>query len=142
MLHGFGFSRRTYAEPGGRVCSFILAEVERDQRDRAVLRRSWAELDGSGAPDSGLWGVAGWRNGSVRPKADISLLLLLGRRFPSPIEAEISLNPLSEFAEPLLSATCRIPPHLVAQPMTGSLEKHFYCFEPAGTENHVGVQEA
>ena len=46
MLHGVGFSRRPYAEPGGRVCPFILAEVERDQRSRVVLRRSWAELDG------------------------------------------------------------------------------------------------
>jgi hypothetical protein len=34
MLHGFGFSRRTYAEPGGWVCPFILAEVEQDQRSR------------------------------------------------------------------------------------------------------------
>ena len=31
-----------------------------------------------------------------------SLLLLLGRRFPSPIEAEISLYPVSRFAGPPL----------------------------------------
>ena len=31
------------------------------------------------------------------------MLLLLGRRFPSPIEAEISLNSMSGFAEPPLS---------------------------------------
>ena len=73
MLHGFGFSRRPYAEPGGRVHSFILAEVEQDQRSRVVLRRSWAELDGSGAPDSGLGGE-GAEMAQFAPKRSIGFL--------------------------------------------------------------------